>query len=117
MCPRLRDETRKGCGAAAASGEVGGSQRQRGRLGVVKFGAALMAKAMKIVVATVGKLTSAADAAPSRTKHGCSSSPHLHDCLRCLPLLVLRPTLSDTSKYYFFIVILSIVAIYLWLCS
>lgn len=27
MCLRLRDETRKGCGAAAASGEVGGSQR------------------------------------------------------------------------------------------
>lgn len=56
---------RKGCGAAAASGEVKGSQRQWGRLQVIKVGVPLMAKAMKIAVATVQKLTSAVDATPS----------------------------------------------------
>lgn len=43
-------------------GELGGRQRQWCRLGVVSFGVPLMAKAMKIVVATVGKLTSTVDA-------------------------------------------------------
>lgn len=104
----------RGCGAAAASGDVKGSQRQWGRLESIKFGVPLMAKAMKIMVATVGKLTSIVDAAPSRTEPGCSSSPHLHSCLRCLPLPALRPTLSNTSKYQVFTVILRS---WLFICS
>lgn len=87
--------------------------REWGRLQVIKFGVPLMTRAVKTVVATVGKLSTAADAAPSQPEPGCSSCPHLHSCLLCLPSPALRHTLSNTAKYYIFTVLLSIMAIYL----
>lgn len=98
---RLRDETRKGCGSAAALGEVGGSRRQWGRLQVIKFGVPLMVMAVKAVIPTVGKLTAAADAALSQPEPDCSCCSHPHGCLLCFPLPALRHTLSNTAKYYF----------------